>query len=77
MFCLHKFPGGCSTLLKNIPKYVKRDLGWLNRYLDMYNGVLIMSLEEWSDPDLVLASDSCLVGCVGFSGFTVFLYCFS
>ena len=49
-----------------IPNYVKKDLLWWHKYLSQYNGVSMMILEEWSKPDEVFSSDSCLSGCGGF-----------
>ena len=65
---LRKFPSGFSGLMKKIPRYVMRDLFWWDKFLGVYNGVSMISLEEWSDPDIVLSSDSSLVGCGGVSG---------
>ena len=42
-----------------------RDLHWWQTYLRQFNGVSILSLEEWSFPDEVAASDACLEACRG------------
>ena len=49
-----------------IPDFVKKDLIWWSRFLPIYNGVSMMLYEEWSSPDAVFSSDSCLQGCGGF-----------
>ena len=49
-----------------IPNYVRKDILWWHKYLSLYNGVSMMILEEWSNPDEVFSSDSCLSGCGGF-----------
>ena len=55
-----------NTKYHMIPTYVKKDLLWWHRYLPLYNGVSMMILEEWSNPDEIFSSDSCLSGCGGF-----------
>lgn len=49
-----------------IPDYVQKDLLWWNNFLPLYNGVSIMIMEEWSNPDEIFSSDSSLLGCGGF-----------
>ena len=46
---------------------VKKDLLWWSKFLEKYNGVSMMMLEDWSRPDEVLATDACLQGCGGVS----------
>ncbi len=46
-----------------MPQFVKRDLLWWYRFLQEYNGVSMMVMEEWSSPDEVFATDACLLGC--------------
>ena len=41
----------------------KKDLLWWSKFLPLYNGVSMMDLHEWGQPDAVLASDACLEGC--------------
>ena len=65
---LRTFPSGPSSFTKKIPNYVKKDLSWWSRFLFTYNSVSMMSLEEWSESDIVMSSDSSLVGCGGISG---------
>ena len=55
-----------NTKYHMIPTYVKKDLLWWHRYLLLYDGVSMMILEEWSNPDEFFSSDSCLSGCGGF-----------
>ena len=49
-----------------IPEYVKKDLLWWNEFLPQYNGISMMELENWSNPDAIFRSDSCSTGCGGF-----------
>ena len=49
-----------------IPDYVRKDLLWWNRFLPIYNGVSMMEYENWSEPDAIFSSDSCLTACGGF-----------
>lgn len=51
-----------------LPDYIKGDLEWWNTYLPLYNGVSMMLVDNWSEPDELLATDSCLQGCGGVSG---------
>ncbi|XP_021354869.1 uncharacterized protein LOC110451275 [Mizuhopecten yessoensis] len=51
---------------QRVPLEVKKDLLWWKEFLLVYNGVSMMSLEEWSVPDDEFASDACLSGCGGF-----------
>ena len=48
-----------------IPLYVRKDLLWWFCFLKTFNGVSMMSIEEWSQPDEILESDACLSGCGG------------
>ena len=43
----------------------RKDLVWWATFLDKYNGVSMMMVEEWGAPDEVLATDACLVGAGG------------
>ncbi|XP_033730957.1 uncharacterized protein LOC117320473 [Pecten maximus] len=49
-----------------VPLAVRKDLLWWKEFLSLYNGVSMMSLEEWSAPDGEFSSDACLSGCGGF-----------
>ena len=46
-----------------VPKEVPKDLLWWQNFLPLYNGVSMMAIEEWSDPDVEASSDACLTGC--------------
>lgn len=48
-----------------IPCYVKKDLLWWSQFLVSYNGVSMMSLEDWTQPDECLESDATLKSCGG------------
>lgn len=48
-----------------IPSYIKKDLTWWKNFLPLYNGVSMMDLTEWSEPDSIISCDACLVGCGG------------
>lgn len=55
-----------SEFYHSIPEYVMKDLVWWHRFLPLYNGISMMEYEEWSAPDAIFSSDSCLTGCGGF-----------
>ena len=46
-----------------IPIEFLDDIKWWYRYLPKFNGISLISLERWSEPDEVIASDACLNGC--------------
>ena len=46
---------------------LKKDLRWWYIFLPRFNGVVMMDLQEWGDPDSLVANDSCLTGCGSFS----------
>lgn len=46
-----------------VPKDLLKDVAWWEKFLPIYNGISMMSVEEWSEPDSIFASDACLVGC--------------
>ena len=52
--------GSGHKIFRRIPKDVKKDVLWWHKFLPGYNGVSIMSLENWSSPDEVLSSGACL-----------------
>ena len=54
--------GSGYKINRRIPKDAKKDLLWWPKFLPGYNGVSIMSLENWSSPDEDLSSDTCLDG---------------
>lgn len=45
----------------------KQDVRWWARFAPLYNGVSLMPLNEWCEPDEVVACDACLDGCGGWS----------
>ena len=46
-----------------IPESFKQDLLWWRKFLPLHNGVSMMALEEWSQPDEIFSTDACLTGC--------------
>ena len=48
-----------------IPLYVRKDLLWWSCFLNTYNGISMMLLEDWSHPDEFLESDATLCSCGG------------
>ena len=56
----------CTESAQSISSETKKDLEWWFHFLPKFNGISTMNLEEWSIPDEILASDSCLVGCGAF-----------
>ena len=46
----------------------KLDIDWWLRFIQIYNGVSMMLIEEWSYPDAIVSTDACLVGCGGWFG---------
>lgn len=69
---LRQIPGGENKAC-HVPDEVRKDLIWWREFLPLYNGVSMMSLEEWSVPDGEFSSDACLSGCGGiFRGSDVF-----
>lgn len=57
-----------SAHLHSLPDYIKRDLCWWKTFLPVYNGISMMAVNEWSEPDNMLATDACLSGCGGVFG---------
>ena len=43
----------------------KQDVRWWNIYAPLYNGVSLMPLSDWSEPDAIVSCDACLVGAGG------------
>ncbi len=48
-----------------IPERLMKDVNCWRVFLIKYNGVSMMSSEEWSSPDEVFCTDACLVGTGG------------
>ena len=59
------------TLPKNgvrcIPKMVKEDVKWWREFAEDFNGVSLIPESEWSKPDQIVSSDSCLTGGGGYA----------
>lgn len=47
---------------------IKNDMEWWLRFLSQFNGVSMMAIADWFEPDEVVATDACLVGCGGIAG---------
>ncbi|VDI75565.1 Hypothetical predicted protein [Mytilus galloprovincialis] len=45
----------------------KKDIFWRSEFLLIFNGISILSLEEWTEPDQFFSCDACLSGCGGFN----------
>ena len=45
----------------------KKDLLRWKNFLCVYNGVSLIPIHDWSDPDIIFSTDSCLTGCGGIS----------
>ncbi|VDI15088.1 Hypothetical predicted protein [Mytilus galloprovincialis] len=45
----------------------KKDIFWWSEFLLIFNGISILSLEEWTEPDQFFSCDACLSGCGGIS----------
>ena len=43
----------------------RKDLKWWSMFMDTYNGVSFLPSSIWTEPDVTLATDSCLLGCGG------------
>ena len=44
---------------------VKKDVRWWRAFLNSFNGVSMMAVDEWSAPDTVFSTDACLSGLGG------------
>ncbi|CAC5401652.1 unnamed protein product [Mytilus coruscus] len=51
----------------DVSNELRRDMLWWSKLLLTYNGISIISLEEWTEPDLFFSCDACLTGCGGMS----------
>ena len=45
-----------------VPQEVKEDVQWWIEFAPRFNGVSLMTENQWSQPDAVISSDSCLMG---------------
>ena len=43
-----------------IPLEVRKDVLWWNRYLEQFNGITVVTMEDWCEPDAVIEVDACL-----------------
>ena len=49
-----------------VPEEVRKDILWWHKFLDVYNGVSIMSYGDWSSPDEIISTGACLTGAGGY-----------
>jgi hypothetical protein len=63
---LRDLHGSPSNMIFDIPQEFKKDILWWSTFLPLYNGVSLISLGSWSEPDAIFSSDSCLESCGGF-----------
>ena len=49
----------------NLNSEFRKDLQWWRRFLRVYNGVSMISTNDWSSPGEVFTTDACLTGCGG------------
>ena len=52
---------------RTIPQPVREDIRWWKEFAQEFNGVSLIVNKDWSKPDHVVSSDSCLVGGGGFA----------
>ena len=50
-----------------VSEVMRKDILWWHTYLREFNGISLMSVEEWSAPDTVVSTDGCLTGIGGFN----------
>jgi hypothetical protein len=62
---LHADKGRKSKLFE-VTYEVRKDIQWWDKFLPLYNGISLMYLGEWTEPDSIFSSDACLEGCGGF-----------
>jgi hypothetical protein len=63
---LRQLYGADKKIKHRIPDEVKKDLLWWNEFLPKYNGISLLYLGPWCEPDTILSCDACLEGCGGF-----------
>ena len=51
-----------NWISRKIPSHVLKDLKWWHFYLQTYNGITMMSTNEWSNTDEHCSCDACLEG---------------
>jgi hypothetical protein len=54
--------GNRNWIFRKIPSEVLKDLKWWHVYLQTYNDITMMSINEWSNSDEHLPCDACLEG---------------
>ena len=59
-----------------IPDDIKKDLKWWYFFLPQLNGISMMDMEEWSEPNEIVASDACFSGVGAFSQGNIFSFKF-
>ncbi|CAG2212071.1 unnamed protein product [Mytilus edulis] len=52
-------------------KSFRKDLFWWYHFLKSDNGVSMMALDDWSQPDEILETDATLSGCESYNGVSV------
>ncbi|CAC5361191.1 unnamed protein product [Mytilus coruscus] len=52
----------------DVSNELRGDMLWCSKFLLTYNRISIISLEEWTEPDLFFSCDACLTGFGGMSG---------
>ena len=63
--CLRSMPEQGTVKLST--SFIK-DVLWWQKFLPLYNGISMMAIEDWLEPDQVFASDACLKGCGAWYG---------
>ena len=48
-----------------IPPGARKDIHWFWKFTQTFNGVSIIPVSRWEEPDFTVATDACLVGCGG------------
>jgi len=59
---LRDLPNG---VIVAVDEELRLDLRWWSRFLETFNGVVMMPMQDWSRPDSVIAVDACSTGIGG------------
>ena len=59
---LHELPQKRRVAL---PHFFIKDVCWWRKFMDEYNGISLILQSQWSQPDAIFSTDSCLSGCGG------------
>lgn len=51
--------------VRKIPGTFLKDVYWWQCFMPVYNGISMMPLTDWLNPDAIFSSDACLEGCGG------------